>query len=600
MRTRHFALAILSSLSISCAAFADRQLDRTEILQIFQKLTSQPRKTWISAGAIEATHEEYKAAKITDSNEIERQIKGRVQEYQNNPNKPEFTENLQKMKLDAIPFDVRYHLSNEYTMNSTVMVRFDGERFYWEINVQSRTDSVKPNKDLEDNFMTRQFDLGWNAKRIFAWDGEKYTTYFLPGNHAIVDSTGKTSHVVNGPLTAGFIPWGYGHYSYESLADANSCATEKHVDGQTQIHLTLNNTDGSEMLFVLDPEKEYAVLSCLVARPDNSITSKQYSDYQLVSGTWVPTTILVEQYEGGSKRLLASDLWHFTRISGDIPSRNSFNVEYESDALIEYRSAVTDNPLMYRHSPLVNTDLLLAERLTFAASEGTQPQNCATISLKYVASQLDKAVTDQELVQLVSEPDKTTSLYAMKQFTESRGFYCRAVKTDIKTLKGLNGCQVILHIPDKNHFVVLAGIDREYVWCIDLANDKFFYRTDVDFFGMDWTEGTALLVSNRPIQGNFTEIGGDQLQSIIGSAGYSCTRIIQTYNVIFCSQVGGLCGDYYQEYLTRYGCEAAPSGSCTGSKMLRYKESPCIVDPYDPLACTVTGEWTCYYMKACA
>jgi hypothetical protein len=485
-------------------------------------------------------------------------------------------------------------------MNSTVVVRFDGERFYWEINVQSRTDSIKPDKDLEDNFMTRQFDLGWNARRIFVWDGEKYTTYFLPGNHAIVDSTGQTPHVVNGPLTAGFIPWGYGYYSYESLAAADSSADEKYIDGQTQIHLTLNKPDGSEMVFALDPGKNYAVMSCSITKPGNLIIAKQYSDYQLVSGNWAPATILIEQYEPGPKRLLASDLWHFTKISGDIPSRNSFDVEYENDALIEYRSAVTDNPLMYRHSPLVNTDLLLAERLTFAASEGAQPQNCATIALKYVASQLGKAVTDQELVQLVSEPDKTTSLYAMKQFAESRELYCRAVKTDIKTLKGLYGCQVILHIPAKNHFVVLAGIDNDYVWCIDLANDKFFYRTDVDFFGMDWTEGTAFLVSNRPIQGNFTEIGGDQLQSIIGSAGYSCTRLIQTYNVIFCSQVGGECGGKYQEYLTRYGCEAAPSGSCTGSKMLRYKESPCIEDPYDPYSCTITGEWTCYYMRACA
>jgi len=600
MRTRHFALAILSSLSISCAAFADRQLDRTEILQIFQKLTSQPRKTWIPAGTIEATHEEYRAAKVTDPNAIECQIKERVQEYQNNPNKHELTENLQKMKLDAIPFDVRYQLSNEYTMNSTVVVRFDGERFYWEINVQSRADSVKPGKDIEDNFMTRHFDLGWNAKRIFAWDGEKYTTYFLPGNHTIVDSTGQTPHVVNGPLTAGFIPWGYGYYSYESLAATDSSAAEKYIDGQTQIHMTLNKSDGSEMFFALDPEKNYAVMFCSITKPGNPIIAKQYSDYQLVSGNWVPTTILIEQYEPVSKKLLASDLWHFTRISGDIPSRNSFDVEYENDALIEYRSAVTDKPLMYHHSPLVNTDLLLAERLTFAASEGTQPQNCATIALKYVASQLDKTVIDKELAQLVSEPDKTTSLYAMKQFTQNKGLYCRAVRTDIKTLKGLNGCQVILHIPGKNHFVVLAGIDSDYVWCIDLANDKFFYRTDVDFFGMDWTEGTALLVSNRPIQGNFTEIGGDQLQSIIGSAGYSCTRIIQTYNVIYCEDVLGECMGMYQEYLTRYGCEAAPSGSCTGSKMLRYEESPCIVDPYNPFGCDITGEWTCYYMKACA
>lgn len=604
MKTRHFVLAMLSSLFVSCAAFADRQLDRAEILQIFQKLTSQPRKTWIPAGTIEAMHEEYRAPKVIDPNEIERQIKQRVQEYQDNPNKAELTENLQKMKLDAIPFDVRYRLSNEYTMNSAVVVRFDGERFYWEINVQSRTDSVKPGKDLEDNFMTKQFDLGWNAKRIFAWDGEKYTTYFLPSNHAIVDTTGKTPHVVNGPLTAGLIPWGYGRYTYEKICAAQSSAVEKYADGQNQIHLTLNNSDGSETLLVLDAQKDYAVISCSIIKgPVNSIISRHYSDYRLVSGNWVPATILIEQYDAASNRLLSHDLWHFTNITGAVPDRSSFDVEYESDALIEYRSAVTDNPLMYYYSTLVNTDLLLGERLTFAASEGMQPQNCATISLKYVASQLGKEVTDQELAQLVSEPNKTTTLYAMKEFVQSLGLYCKALKTNIQTLKNLYGCKAILHIPGRNHFVVLEHIDTDYVWTVDLSSNKFYYRTDIDFFDMDWSGGTVLLISDQPIQiaGEFTEIDNDQLHSIIGGAGYACTRLLQTYNVIFCSNpVPGACEGYYQEYYTRYGCQAAPSGSCSGSSMLRYKESPCIENIYEPEFCDITGEWTCYYMRACA
>jgi len=200
MNLKCFVSAIVFLSSVSSVVSADRQLDRAEILQIFQRLTSQPRKTWMSAGTIEAMHEEYRAPKVTDPNEIENQIKKQVQEYQSNPNKPELTETHQKMKLDALPFNVRYRLSNEHTMNSTVVVRFDGERFYWEINVQTRTDSIKPDKDLEDNFMTGQFDMNWNGRRIFVWDGEKYTTYFLPGNHAIVDSTGQTPHVVNGGI----------------------------------------------------------------------------------------------------------------------------------------------------------------------------------------------------------------------------------------------------------------------------------------------------------------------------------------------------------------------------------------------------------------
>ncbi len=602
MKTKHIILAVVFLLSVSCVAFADRELDRTEILQIFERLTSQPKKTWIPAGVIEATHEEYRAPKTTDPNEIKNQISKKIQEYQSNPDKPELTEILRKMKLDAIPFNARHELFNEYTMNSTVTVRFDGDRFYWEINVDSRMDSVKPGADLAGNFMTEQFNLNWNARRIFAWDGEKYTTYFLPGNHAIVDSTGDTPHVVNGPLTAGIIPWGYGFYTYENLSAIESSAVERDVARQTQIHLTLNNSDGSEMVFLMDLEKDYAVISCSINGTGNSAVSKHYSDYQLVSGKWVPTTILMERYEAGSNRLLARDLWDISSIDGNVPEAYSFEVEYETDALVEYASYITDKPTMYRYSPMVDTDLLLAERLAFAASEGTQPQNCATAALKYAVSQLGRNVTDSQLAQLVTEPNNDTNLYAMKQFAQDLGLFCRAVKTDIQTLRDLEGCEVILHIPGKNHFVVLGSIDDEYVRVVDLASNKFYYRTDINFFGMGWTEGTALLISNQPIQlqGDFTEIDDDQLGNIIGAVGYTCTRLLQEYDVIYCSYVGGECLGNYYVFFERWGCEAAESGSCRGSRMIRYAKTPCINDPYNPFACDVTGEWTCYYMRACA
>ena len=119
---------------------------------------------------------------------------------------------------------------------------------------------------------------------------------------------------------------------------------------------------------------------------------------------------------------------------------------------------------------------------------------------------------------------------------------------------------------------------------------------------MDWTEGTALLISNRPIQlhGNFTDITDARLNNLIGGSGYTCTRLLQTYNVIYCTYLGGLCFGYYQVYLTRYGCEVAESGSCSTSRMLRYAECPCIVNPYNPFSCIGTGEWTFHFMRACA
>lgn len=603
MYRRHVVITGALVQFICTVAFADRPLDRTEILGIFQKLTSQPRKTWIPAGIIEATHQEHRAAKTTNIDEINTQIKKRIQEYLYNPNKRELTEELQKMRLDAMPFNVRYRLSNEYTMSSTEVARFDGDRFYWQINVVSRTDSVKLPHDLQGNSMTEQFNLDWNARRIFAWDGEKYTTYALPGNHAIVDTEGHTPHVINGALTAGIIPWGYGYYTYENLSAAQVSAAERDVDAQRQIHLTVTRSDGSQMLLVLDSQKDYAVISCSINGEGNSVIYSQYDNYRLISGMWVPTTIYIERNDAGTGKVLAHDLWRFSKISADALTTGDFSVEYEPDALIEYFSYLADRPLMYCHSQIVDTDFLLAERLAVAANQSIQPQNCATVALKYVAARLGKSITDQQLAQLISEPDKTTSLCAMKGFLQSLGLYCRAGKTDIQTLKGLDrSCEAVLHIPGKNHFVILAGIDNQNVWCIDLTDHEFLYRTDLNFFDMDWTDGTALLISSQPvqIQGNFADIDNAQLQSIIGGSGYTCTQLLQEYDVVFCAQPApGVCDGYYEEYFERWGCEAAPSGACRNTILVRYKESPCIVDPDDPYHCDITGEWTYYYMRAC-
>ena len=165
MLKRTFIMVIF--LVLCTSASAERQLDRAEILEIFAALTQTPRNSWISVGTIEATHEEYRAARTTDANEITNAINQQVQAYQNEQNKRELTDELQQMKLEAIPFNVRYRLANEYTMDSTVLVRVDGDKFYWQIDVNSRSDSVGPAVDLAGNYMTEEFNLDWNEKRVF-------------------------------------------------------------------------------------------------------------------------------------------------------------------------------------------------------------------------------------------------------------------------------------------------------------------------------------------------------------------------------------------------------------------------------------------------
>jgi len=596
MNTKHFLSAILLSLCIGCIVFADRPLDRAEILQIFEKLTSQPQKTWLAEGTIEAEHEEYKASKTTDTAEINRQINEQIREYQNNPNKRELSIELQKMKLDAIPFNVRYKLSNKYTMNSKVVVRFDGDKFYWQIDVGSRTDSVWPDTNLAGNFMTDEFNLFFNSKRTFVWDGQKYTLYFQPGNQAIVDTTGTMPHTISGPLTAGIVPWGYGDYAYENLSAAKTTAEERIINGQTQIHMTINNPDGSEMVFVMDPGKDHAVISAKINGND-TVVSTQYGNYQMVGEKWIPTNVSIDRYEAGTNRLLSYDVWSFTSISSETPAPDSFNVAFEADALIEYRSELTGKPAMYSYSHTVDTEKLLLDRLAYAASENKQPQNCATAALKYTIAKSGKEVTDRQLAQLVSGQDKTTSLYAMKEFAEKQGLYCRAVKLDIESLKKLEGCEAILHIPGKNHYIVLGDIDDRFISRIDLTNNKFFYRTEVSFFDADWREGTALLISNEPIkiQGSYVKIADSQLHRITGGNGWQCIDLIQESEDVYCDYVGGWCGGYYEWYPERWGCEYVGTGYCAHTSYLRKAEAPCLNTAW---GCDV-GEFTCYYMWAC-
>ena len=59
-------------LILCSTALAEKVLERSEVLEIFATLTQVPQKSWIPAGTIQARHEEYRAAKTTDANEINR------------------------------------------------------------------------------------------------------------------------------------------------------------------------------------------------------------------------------------------------------------------------------------------------------------------------------------------------------------------------------------------------------------------------------------------------------------------------------------------------------------------------------------------------
>ncbi len=558
VKIRYSILAVII-VSIACSsALADRELERAEILQIFQTLTAQPRDTWISAGTIKAAHQEFNS-------------------------------------------------SDGCTTNSTVVVKYDGDRFYWKINIDSQVREAGTN----GNTSRHDFDLNWNRKRVFAWDGQRYTMYFRPGNDAIVtENPGGFGAVVNGPLTAGIIPWGYGFYTYQELLEVESSAVEVVVNGQKQMHLTLRKINTPEIVFVLDPEKDYAVLSCSMYTAQSSIL-KTYEDYQLLAASkWVPTIITIERYDNSKQpnELVSYDYWEIMSIDTNPPQEDSFSVAYETDTFVEYHSPVINGPLSYHYSDNIDTELLLQSRLANASAHDREGQNCATIAMKYVAEQLGKNVNDPNLVKLVNEPNKDTNLYQLRRFAQGLGLHCLAVRTDIQTLRDVQDCQVILHLPKANHYIVLDQVDDEYVWAVDLDSNKFYYRTKLSIFGLDWSDGIALLISNSPpnVEGTFIEVNDQEQRKIVGSASggfgtYSCTDLIQEYGIIFCSEpIFGLCGGRYRIFYDRYGCELdEDGGSCTGTGIVGNVSSPCIEDAWNPGYCTITGEWFSRYIRAC-
>ncbi|MHC4758291.1 MAG: cysteine peptidase family C39 domain-containing protein [Planctomycetota bacterium] len=447
MKLKSFAIVATTILIFGVSVLKGEELQQDEILQIFRTLTDQPKSTWIPHGTIEAEHQEF-------------------------------------------------NLHNGYSANTSVVVSYDGNRFYWEINTNSFEETGQPalGRDVNES-------LGWSKKRVFAWDGEEYTMYFGPGKQAVV--TADTSQIpveINGPLTAGVIPWGLGIYTYDSLSSAELSGVELDVDGQKKIYLEIKMPRIPEMYFTLDPLKGYAVLSHSFITDTGYSIAYTCSDYQLVSDSWVPQEILIEEYDYNKNpvEMFSRNYWNLNSIDTDSPSLSAFNVSYDKGTLVQYYLEMSKRPLSYHHSSDINIDDLFHESMLNSFREDSLTQNCATAALKYAASKCDKDIADSNLAQLVTEPNQVTSLYSMKDFIHENGLYCKAVRTDIKGLKELkDNYQLILHFPEIDHYVVLHDIDEKYVWLIDLNRKHFFYRKKIKHFSVDWGEGTAFLVSKE-------------------------------------------------------------------------------------------------------
>ncbi len=599
MKTAVILCTVAVSLCLPSAAFSQTTLDQAKTESILKQLTSQPRKTWISAGTIQGTHYERRDPVITDSATIDEKIAQAVTEYKADTAKNETSTDPQELELKAIPFNVKYKLANTYTMTSTEVVDYDGERFRWEITTSSRTDSIRPDATVATNPLIDAFQPDVNKYRVFTWDGQGYATTCNGGETVVVDVDNRLPRSVNGPLTAGLIPWGNDKFSYDSLADADIVATNSFDGAVKTIHLSIAHSDGSATQVNLDPAKNYAVTSATLTTSSGFEVSYRLSDYASFDGQWVPSSVVVERKNVGEENQMPTvEQWSNIKVvSTAAPALNRFAVDLALNALVEYLTPAAASSSLYVNSGETDMDTLLGERLAYGLGEGKRYQNCATVALQHVASQFGKPVPHAAMTDLVNTAG-VTNLYDLKQSAQESGLYGRIVKTDVAGLRNLGTAKAILHLPSKSHFVVVDHVDNQYVWLVDLSNKTFYYPKSVASLPLEWTEGTALLLSDQPITGEFAGIPDAATKDTVGgTTGYACNRLIQEEDIVTCTQVGADCQGLYIFFFEVWGCGPAASGTCSTHEIISRQYTPCVMDPV--FGCTVFSNWYYKTTEAC-
>ncbi|MBW8036056.1 MAG: hypothetical protein FVQ79_10605, partial [Planctomycetes bacterium] len=221
-------------------------------------------------------------------------------------------------------------------------------------------------------------------------------------------------------------------------------------------------------------------------------------------------------------------------------------------------------------------------------------QNCATGCLKYAFGRLGKDISWDKFAPMVHGDAKATPMSEMVRFARDSGIDAIAVKADLESIRMLKACEIILHFPQTNHYVLLGTTDAKFVRIADLTENNFYQRHTIKYLNSIW-EGTALVLSTDKIAGieKPAKIDDNMLNGIIGAGCQSCTNTTQSASDSPCSgPIGGLCDGTHKIYFERKGCEESSSGSCSESSLPTYKSELCGEDPNSPGDCVGDGDWT--------
>jgi hypothetical protein len=554
-------IGCLLFLGCSVSARADRVLQTAQREQLLTTLTGSPRQYWIESGRVKARHLEYQR-------------------------------------------------EEDLFAQSEETVTLDKGRYRWEITIDTEQAAGEETPAVREVGRKAAPDKTINQKRIFCWDGQRYTRYYPKAEYAVVSSdTQEASPGLLGPLSAGIVPWGYGDWQIETLRSRQVSASEITQNGQTLIRLETINASISPALhnmLLLDPAKEYAVLS-FVMENDAAAIETVYSDYLQTGGQWIPRKIRTERYLKSSqgRELISYEDWEFTEISVQTPPADRLGIPLRNGTLVEMRPGGGRKSFLYYASDRADIGGILEEKLSLQGGSDEVRQNCAKAAVNLMAKRFSRPAAKEKAASLASEETGQTSLYEVKRSLEEAGLYCLAVRTDLDRLYSLSDYAVIAHLPNLGHFVIVDRIEEDAVWTIDLTSRKFYWKWKKADFAADWSDGTALLVSDSPtrLPSGLQSLTPAQLYEITGGNydTYSCTEKIQSEDFIPCPPPRGgfLCGGVCYVFHERYGCiEDEFGGTCIGVPMNGYDYTRCKNHPWIEGGCTDSG-WLIGLIRAC-
>lgn len=508
-----------------------RTLSQLEVQSLLKELTSQSQMGWIETGTVKGfiVEESWPTYDYANS-EIEARIRSEITAFETPALQTVVNSKLQLDYFQAMPYNIRYAYRASTREELELSIQCHKGRYFWEATVVDFKDlaDLSNYSDIpyrltttDEKFFAQtqpaphaiiRFNPDWNQKRICSWDGKEHIQYNYSLdrmiNHVSRTATDKLLGLPS-PLTAGLIPWGYGIFTLENLNSMDVVAQKAWDEDDSVIILTLTDETQKDKLVIkakfirkISPYgKNSLALVEKTIMSDNKLLQKAVlSAHIWLSNTWVPKLIVTEKYnylygaERTTRKTLRLD------YSTEIPQGQM--VPSISGALVEYRAPGLSRSLRYRMSERIDNEAVLAEKLALiqrSSQTKSLYSNCATLSLGYAASQLGRPLDDKQLAELI-DTNGMTNLQAMVQVARRNGLHAQAVRTDLKHLAKLDSHQVILHIPKKDHYIVLGDVDANYVWCIDLSKDCFLYRSEKQrFCTLEWTEGTALILSNTPI-----------------------------------------------------------------------------------------------------